>query len=239
MFNFTDAKAILKTDLKILGGVRPRAATQIPEPPLARFLFADTRMAVVWLILRLYIGYEWLAAGWEKLFGRSIDFVGGTFGEVSKPWVFSGHDGAAIKGFVAGALSQAGGPHPAVQGWYAAFLRSVVLPNAGLFAYAITFGEVLVGLGLLVGALTGVAAFFGVFMNLNYLLAGTVSINPVLGFLGLFVVLAWRVAGYYGVDRYLLPLLGTPWTGSLAAKGVEAETLTPTAPITMAHRQAS
>jgi thiosulfate dehydrogenase [quinone] large subunit len=74
----------------------------------------------------------------------------------------------------------------------------------------------LVGLGLIVGALTGIAAFFGLFMNLNYLLAGTVSTNPILGILGLFLVLAWRVAGYYGVDRYLLPVLGTPWTGSLA-----------------------
>lgn len=211
MFRFTD----LRTELKTLRGIRPRTAMQIPEPPLARFLFADTRMAAVWLIIRLYIGYEWLAAGWDKLFGRSIDFIGGTFGQVSSPWVFTGHDGAAIKGFVAGALAQASGPHPAVQGWYAAFLRGAVLPNAGLFAYLITFGEVLVGVALLIGALTGVAAFFGVFMNLNYLLAGTVSINPVLGFLGLFIILAWRVAGYYGADRYLLPLLGTPWTGSL------------------------
>jgi thiosulfate dehydrogenase [quinone] large subunit len=76
--------------------------------------------------------------------------------------------------------------------------------------------------------LTGIAAFFGVFMNLNYLLAGTVSVNPVLGFLGIFLVLAWRVAGYYGVDRYLLPLLGTPWTGSLVRKSDEREPAAPT-----------
>lgn len=75
----------------------------------------------------------------------------------------------------------------------------------------VTFGEVLIGLGLIFGVLTGIAAFFGVFMNLNFLLAGAVSINPVIGVLALFLVLAWRVAGYYGVDRYLLPLLGTPW----------------------------
>ena len=216
MATFKTLPTTLRAELASLATLRPQAATQIPEPPLARFLFADTRMALVWLIIRLYLGYEWLAAGWDKLFGRSIDFVGGTFGQVGTPWVFSGHDGAAIKGFVAGALAQTTGPHPAVQGWYAAFLQHVVLPNAGLFAYLVTFGEVLVGLGLLVGALTGVAAFFGVVMNLNYLMAGTVSINPVLGFLGLFVILAWRVAGYYGADRYLLPLLGTPWTGSLA-----------------------
>ena len=66
-------------------------------------------------------------------------------------------------------------------------------------------------MGLLVGALTGIAAGFGVLMNLNYLLAGTVSINPVLGIMGLFLILAWRVAGLMGLDRWLLPLLGLPW----------------------------
>jgi thiosulfate dehydrogenase [quinone] large subunit len=68
-----------------------------------------------------------------------------------------------------------------------------------------------VGLGLFVGALTGIAAGFGVLMNMNYLLAGTVSINPVLGMFGLFLALAWRVAGQIGLDRVLLPALGLPW----------------------------
>lgn len=194
--------------------VSPRSATQIEEPPIAKFLFADTRMAWLWLIVRLYVGYEWLTAGLEKMTGHS--FAIGSFGQsTGSAWVFSGHDGAAIKGFVSGALAQATGAHPAVQGWYAAFLQGFVLPNAALFAYLVTFGEVLVGIALILGLLTGIASFFGIFMNLNYLLAGTVSVNPILGVLALFLVLSWRVAGYYGVDRYLLPLLGTPWTGSL------------------------
>lgn len=70
-------------------------------------------------------------------------------------------------------------------------------------------------MGLILGALTGIAAFFGVLMNFNYLLAGTVSTNPILGFLGILLVLAWRIAGYWGLDRWLLPLLGTPWTGPM------------------------
>src|SRR5438874_12107675 len=76
------------------------------------------------------------------------------------------------------------------------------------------------GIGLIIGMLTGIAAFFGVFMNMNFLLAGAVSINPIIGGLAILLVLAWRIAGYYGVDRWLLPLLGTPWPGSLA-KGEE------------------
>lgn len=214
--------------MRVLHTVQPRSATQIGEPPLARFLFADTRMAWVWLIVRLYVGYEWLIAGLDKMFGRSFE-IGASFGQTAQggAWVFSGHDGVAIQGFVAGALAKVGGAHPSVQDWYGWFLQHLVLPNAGLFAYLVTFGEVLVGIGLIVGCLTGIAAFFGLFMNLNYLLAGTVSTNPILGVLALALVLAWRIAGYYGVDRYLLPILGTPWTGSLAEKKPEATPVLP------------
>jgi uncharacterized membrane protein YphA (DoxX/SURF4 family) len=129
------------------------------------------------------------------------------------------HDGAALQGFVAGALAQAHGPFPAVQGWYASFLQSFVLPNVVPFSYVVTCGEILVGLGLIFGVLTGIAAFFGVFMNLNFMLAGAVSINPIIGTLAILIVLAWRVAGYYGIDSVLLPVLGTPWTGSLTKTG--------------------
>ena len=68
-----------------------------------------------------------------------------------------------------------------------------------------------VGIGLLVGCLTGVAAFFGALMNMSFLLAGSASVNPVLFTLAIGLILGWKVAGYYGVDRYLLPMLGTPW----------------------------
>ncbi len=202
--------------MSVMSAIKPKAATQIPEPPIARFLFADTRMAWIWLIIRLYVGYQWLTAGLEKLTGYSFTFDAFAKPTGFGPWVFSAHDGVALKGFVAGALAQASGPYPAVQGWYAAFLQSFVLPNAAVFAYLVTFGEVLIGLGLIFGVLTGIAAFFGVFMNLNFMLAGAVSINPIIGTLAILIVLAWRIAGYYGMDSVLLPLLGTPWTGSLA-----------------------
>jgi len=184
----------------------------IPEPALARFLFGDTRMAWFWLIVRLYVGYQWLAAGWEKLFGFSINYD--SFGQTVKggAWVFNNHTGAAIQGFAKGALAKSNGPFPDVSSWYAWFLQHIVLPNSVAFAYIITFGELLVGLALILGFLTGIAAFFGVIMNVNYLLAGAVSTNPVLAILGSLIMLAWRIAGYYGLDHWLLPLLGTPWS---------------------------
>jgi thiosulfate dehydrogenase [quinone] large subunit len=167
---------------------------EYPEPAIARFFLATAGAAALWFVVRMNIGAQWFLAGWEK---------------VQDPtW---GTSGTAITGFVNGALAKSTGAHPSVQGWYASFLQNVVLPHAGLWSFLITWGEVAVGVGLLVGALTGIAAGFGVLMNLNYLLDGTVSINPVLGVMGLFLVIAWRVAGLIGLDRWLLPLLGLPW----------------------------
>jgi thiosulfate dehydrogenase [quinone] large subunit len=71
-------------------------------------------------------------------------------------------------------------------------------------------GEIAIGLGLLLGAFVGLAAAGGLMMNMAFLLAGTVSTNPVLVMLGVLLILAWKNAGYMGLD-YLLPLLGTPW----------------------------
>lgn len=64
---------------------------------------------------------------------------------------------------------------------------------------------------VLVDALVGVAAFFGALMNWNFMLAGSASSNPVLFLVAVLLILAWKVAGYYGLDRFLLPMLGTPW----------------------------
>ena len=119
--------------------------------------------------------------------------------------------GAAVAGFVNGALAKAAGDHPAVQAWYAWFLEYAVLPNAAVFGYLVAYGEVLVGLALIAGFVTGIAAFFGTVMNMSFLLAGTVSVNPVLFAVGTMLVLAWRVAGHWGLDYWLLPKLGTPW----------------------------
>ncbi|MBU6423409.1 MAG: DoxX family membrane protein [Chloroflexota bacterium] len=148
----------------------------------------------MWFVVRMATGAEWTLAGWEKV--------------TSPAW---GGSGKALLGFVAGAVAKASGSNPAVQGWYASFLRDVVQPFAGLFSFVVTWGELAVGLGLLLGVLTGIAAGFGVLMNLNYLLAGTVSVNPIIGMFGLFLSASWRVCGWIGLDRWLLPALGLPW----------------------------
>src|SRR5207237_464348 len=49
----------------------------IADPPFAKFLFSDTRMAVVWLIVRIYVGYSWLDAGLHKILdtGAATNYI--------------------------------------------------------------------------------------------------------------------------------------------------------------------
>jgi len=176
-------------------GTPPQVAV-VEDPPIAKFLFGDTRLSWLWLILRLYVGYEWLSAGLEK---------------AQNPVWFGSNAGAAIQGFVNGALKKSTGDHPDVQGWYAWFLQHLVLPYAPFWSNLVTIGELLVGIALILGLFTGIAAFFGSFMNVNYLLAGTVSTNPILFIIATWLVLAWKTAGWIGLDRWVLPRLGTPW----------------------------
>ncbi len=129
--------------------------------------------------------------------------------------------GTALQGYWTNAVAVPEEGHAAITyDWYRTFLETLLNNDAYTwFAPLIVFGEMAVGLGLLVGALTGFAAFFGALLNMSFLLAGSSSTNPVMFTLAVGVMLAWRVAGYYGVDQWLLPLLGTPWRKKAAAEG--------------------
>jgi thiosulfate dehydrogenase [quinone] large subunit len=54
--------------------------------------------------------------------------------------------------------------------WYKSFLLGVVVPNKELFGYLVTYGEILVGLCLILGLLTRFSSAVGAFMMANYIL---------------------------------------------------------------------
>ena len=128
--------------------------------------------------------------------------------------------GAALQGYWTNAVAIPEEGRPAITyDWYRTFIETLLNNEAYTwFAPLIAFGELAVGIALILGILSGFAAFFGAFMNMSFLLAGSASTNPVMFTLAVGVMLAWRVAGYYGVDRYLLPMLGTPWRKHPAAE---------------------
>ncbi|MGM0846259.1 MAG: DoxX family protein [Bacillota bacterium] len=140
--------------------------------------------AMIWTVLRIWLGIQWLEAGWHKVV-----------------------DGFDATGFLHGAIAKASGEYPAVQGWYAGFLENVALPNAELFNILIPWGEVLAGLGLILGAATIPALIAAAFMNLNFLLAGTVSTNPELYTAAVILLFTGGGAYYWGIDRFAIPYI--------------------------------
>jgi thiosulfate dehydrogenase [quinone] large subunit len=173
-----------------------RGRVLIPGPPPARFLFQHTQAGWLWLAVRLWVGWQWLEAGWRKL---------------NNPAWMDG-SGRAIRGFWEKALGTTREGEPVIAfDWYRNFIQLLVDSHAeGWFAKVITIGELAVGLGLILGAFTGLAAAGGLLMSESYMLAGTAATSPLLALLEILLIVAWKTAGYIGLDRFLLPAL-TPW----------------------------
>src|SRR5689334_10922653 len=47
--------------------VRDTKGKIVTNPPIAKFLFDDTRLAIVWLVVRVLLGWQWVQAGLHKL----------------------------------------------------------------------------------------------------------------------------------------------------------------------------
>lgn len=193
---------------------------QVQDPAFARFILSDPRAAALWLPLRLFVGWDFLEAGLHK-------FSPSFFGQPGASWMDSS---APILGYWKGAvaINATTGKGAISYEWWRGFLQMMIDNHADVwFSKVIVFGEIAVGLGLIVGALVGIAAMGGIFMNLAFMLSGTASTNPVLMTLAIGIILAWKVAGLVGLDRYLLPLLGTPWQpGALPSHKPSAATVT-------------
>jgi thiosulfate dehydrogenase (quinone) large subunit len=152
---------------------------------LINWLRENKIAAGLFAAMRIFLGYQWMTAGWGKITG-----------------------GFDASGFLQGAVANpVKGPDGIVYGGWVSFLESFAIPNADLFNVLVPWGEFLVGLGLILGCLTTAAAFFGVVMNFAFMLSGTVSHNPTDIIMGMLIMVAGYNAGRYGLDRYVIPFV--------------------------------
>ncbi|MDR4950357.1 DoxX family protein [Neobacillus cucumis] len=150
-----------------------------------QFLKENRYVALLLTVLRFYLGWEWLNAGWGKISSGKFD----------------------ASGFLNGAIQNISGENPAVQPWWGNFLKEVALPYVDLFNVIVPWGEFLVGLGLILGIFTTFSILMGLTMNFAYMFSGTTSTNPQMVLLGMFILVAGMNAGKIGLDRWLMPLL--------------------------------
>jgi len=176
--------------------VKTERGTVLQDPPLAQFLFSDTRLAALWLVIRVLLGWGWVSAAMGKL---------------SDPaWMQTGE---ALKGFWTKAVAIPDTGKPLITfDWYRNFIQGMLDSGSYVwFAKLVAIGELVVGLALILGLFVGVAAFVGAFLNWNYIMAGSASSNGLFGLGAILLILAWKTAGYYGLDRWILPRIGMTW----------------------------
>ena len=101
--------------------------------------FTKKKVARLWpvTLLRVYTGVFFLKYG---------------FGKITNPNFADG-----LSGFVTGNLEKC-------YGFMRPFLESVVLPNSGVFAFLVAWGEVFLGVALVLGLATRYAAIAGALM---------------------------------------------------------------------------
>ncbi|MBY6037611.1 DoxX family membrane protein [Fictibacillus nanhaiensis] len=149
-----------------------------------KFLRENVVASYLLTIIRLYLGVQWFVAGWSKISG-----------------------GFDATGFLMGAVKKANGEHPAVQPWWADFLNGFAIPNVGLFNVLVPWGELLVGLGLILGVFTTFSVLMGLVMNFAYMFSGTTSTNPQMILLEFLILVAAFNAGKIGLDRLVIPFM--------------------------------
>jgi len=96
------------------------------------------------LLLRVYTGIFFAYYGFGKI-------VGGNFAD-------------GMTGFLSSKSED-------MFGWYRVIVEAVIVPQQGLFAFLVAYGELALGIALIIGLATRYAAFAGAFMVLNFWLA--------------------------------------------------------------------
>lgn len=181
--------------------VLTRKGQTLEVPSFINFLFNDKRLSILWLAVRVWLGWKWIGSGLPKL--------------QNPAWMQTGE---ALKGFWMGAVQiPAEGRPPIAFNWYREFLQFMLDAQAYTwFAKVIAISEVLVGVALILGLFVGLTAFFAGFLNWNFIMAGSASVNGVFFGLAVLLVLAWKIAGYIGLDYFLLPRIADLWTPNRA-----------------------
>ncbi len=136
-------------------------------------------MAVGWTAMRVWLGIMWIQAGAAKLWGA--ENAG-----------FLHNGGAAVAGFAAHGV-------PAYT-WWGSFLHNFVVPNAGPIAVLVAVGEFAIGVALVAGLFTRVAALASLALLFTYVMSGTASVCAFYALFAIVILTMWRTSSWLGVD---------------------------------------
>jgi thiosulfate dehydrogenase (quinone) large subunit len=159
--------------------------TVIGEPakrtnlPVWESLKTSKLAAPVWTAMRVWLGVMWIQAGSAKIWGAEA--AG-----------FLHNNGAGVAGFAAHGT-------PAYS-WWGSFLHGFVVPNAGALGVLIALAEFSIGVALVAGLFTRVAALGSLGLLFTYVMSGTASVCAFYALFAIVILVMWRTSSWIGVD---------------------------------------
>jgi thiosulfate dehydrogenase [quinone] large subunit len=158
----------------IIGEPAKRSNLQVWEA-----LKASKLAALAWTAMRVWLGVMWIQAGSAKLWGAEA--AG-----------FIRNNGAGVAGFATHGT-------PAYS-WWGSFLHSFVVPNAGAIGVLVAVGEFAIGVALVAGLFTRIAALGSLALLFTYVMSGTASVCAFYAAIAIVILVMWRTASWIGAD---------------------------------------
>jgi thiosulfate dehydrogenase [quinone] large subunit len=157
----------------IIGEPAKRANLQVWES-----LKGSKLAAVAWTAMRVWLGAMWIQAGAAKLWGaEAAGFL---------------HGGGGVAGFAAHGT-------PAYS-WWGSFLHGFVVPNAGWIGVLVAVSEFAIGVALVAGLFTRLAALGSLALLFTYVMSGTASVCAFYAAIAIVILVMWRTSSWIGAD---------------------------------------
>jgi len=149
------------------------------NPSIWEWLKESKIMAVAWTAMRVWLGIMWIQAGWAKLWG-------------AENAAFLHHNGAGVAGFA--------GHGKAAYTWWGSFLHSFVVPNSGWIGILVAVAEFTIGIALVAGFFTRVAAVGSLALLFTYVMSGTASVCALYALFAIVILAMWKTSSWIGLD---------------------------------------
>jgi thiosulfate dehydrogenase [quinone] large subunit len=153
--------------------------SNVRTPRSLYWLQRSKSAALIWNAMRIWLGVMWLQAGIAKIWGAENP-------------AFMHNGGAGVAGFA--------GHGAAAYSWWATFLHSFVVPNAGWIGILVALAEFAIGIALAIGFLTPLACLGSLLLLFTYVMSGTASVCAFYALFAIVILAMWRTSSWIGVD---------------------------------------
>jgi len=153
--------------------------SELTNPRPVQWLAKSKIMAVGWTAMRVWLGIMWIQAGVAKLWGAENS-------------AFLHNEGAGVAGFAAHGT-------PAYS-WWGTFLHGFVVPNSGWIGILVALAEFTIGIGLVLGLFTRVAALGSLALLFTYVMSGTASVCAFYALFAIVILATWKTSTWIGID---------------------------------------